>query len=710
MKKFILFSVIIFTAFSTYMHSQTETAQNPFFMEWITPFQTPPFDQIKDEHFLPALIEGISQRRAEIDAIINNPDAPTFENTIGAMERSGKFLSKVSRVFSNLNSANSNPNLQKVAEQVTPELSKLSNYIYLNETLFNRIKTVYDGKENSDFNKEELRVLENYYLDFVRSGIALNDEDKTKLKEINNELSMLQLKFGDNLRKETNAIGLVIENPDDLIGLPDAVIQGAKELAEQHGMKGKWAFNLQRPSFTPFLQYSERRGLREILYKAYLNRGNNNNENDNKEILSKIASLRVKKANLLGYNTYADFKLERNMAKNSENVLKFLNDLWTPSLAQAKIEAADMQKLINSEGKDYKLEGWDWWYYAEKVKKEKYALDEEMIRPYFKMENVRQGAFDIATKLWGIQFIKLNNVSVYQPDVEVYEVKEADGAHIGLLYTDYYPRDGKRAGAWASSYRSQSNMDREYINPLVINVGNFSKPTEGKPALLSFDEVNTLFHEFGHGLNSLFSKSTYPGVRRSPVDFVELPSQIMENWASHSDILKMYAKHFETGEVIPDELIEKIQKSQYFNKGFETAEYLAASFLDMDWHTLTTSEQQDALTFEDKSLNNIGLIPEVAARYQSTNFNHIFGGDGYSAGYYGYYWAAVLDADAFEAFLETDLFDEKTSELFRTHILERSGSEDPMDLYIKFRGREPNVDALLKRFGFDKSKDAIGLN
>lgn len=709
MKKNILLSVILCTAFSFNMQAQTKSDQNPFFMEWITPFQTPPFDQIKDEHFLPALMEGINQRRAEIDAIINNPAAPTFENTIGAMERSGKFLSKVSRVFSNLNGANSNAYLQKVAEQITPELSKLSNDIYLNEILFSKIKAVYDQKEYLDLTKEEIRVLENYYLDFVRSGIALNEEDKTKLRKINDEMSMLQLKFGDNLRKETNAIALVIDNKDNLLGLPDAVIQGAKELAEQNGLNGKWAFNLQRPSFTPFLQYSEKRELREILYKAYLNRGNNNNENDNKEILSKIAALRVEKANLLGYKTYADYKLERNMAKNAENVLKFLNDLWTPSIAQAKIEAADMQKLIEQEGKDFKLEGWDWWYYAEKVKKEKYALDEEMLRPYFKMENVRQGAFDVATKLWGIQFIKLNNVSVYQPDVEVYEVREFDGTHIGLLYTDYYPRDGKRAGAWASSYRSQSDMDGEFITPLVINVGNFSKPTEGKPALLSFDEVNTLFHEFGHGLNSLFAKSTYPGARRSPVDFVELPSQIMENWAQHPDVLKMYAKHYETGEAIPDELIEKIQKSRYFNKGFETVEYLAASFLDMDWHTLTTSELQETLTFEEKSLTKIGLIPEIASRYQSTNFNHIFGGDGYSAGYYGYYWAAVLDADAFEAFVETDLFDQKTAELFRTHILEKSGSEDPMDLYLKFRGREPKVDALLKRFGFDRSKDTIGL-
>lgn len=701
MKKNVLFT-LTFLLLTNIMFPQNYEQNNPFFQEWNTPFQTPPFDQIKDEHFLPALMEGIKQRRVELDLIINNTDEPTFVNTIEAMEKSGKFLSKVSRIFFSLNGANSNPQLQKVAEQITPELSQLNNDIYLNENLFNRIKSINDEKENLGLTKEQLKVLNNYYSDFVRSGIALNEADKSRLRKINDELSMLQLKFGDNLRKETNTIGLVVEKKEDLIGLPDAVIQGASELAEQNGLKGKWAFNLQRPSFTPFLQYSEKRELREILYKAYINRGNNKNDNDNKKILTKIASLRVEKANLLGYKTYADFKLEKNMSKNSENVLNFLNDLWTPAIAQAKIEVADIQKIIEQEGNDFKLEAWDWWYYAEKVKKEKYALDEEMLRPYFKMENVRQGAFDVATKLWGIQFIKLNSVSVYQPDVEVYEVRESDGTHIGLIYTDYYPRDGKRAGAWAGSYRSQSNIDDEFITPLVYNVGNFSKPTEGKPALLSFDEVNTLFHEFGHGLNSLFTKSYYPGAKRSPVDFVELPSQIMENWASHPDVLRMYARHYLTNEVIPDELIQKIQNSRYFNKGFETVEYLAASFLDMNWHTITTVAEYDALTFEEERLNKIGLIDEIASRYQSTNFNHIFGQDGYSAGYYGYYWAAVLDADAFEAFVETDLFDKKTAELFRTHILERSGSEDPMDLYIKFRGREPKVDALLKRFGFYK--------
>ena len=430
-------------------------------------------------------------------------------------------------------------------------------------------------------------------------------------------------------------------------------------------------------------------------------RGNNKNEFDNKEIIKKIIALRNEKVNLLGYKTYADFKLERNMAKNPETVYKFLADLWKPALEKSKKEAADMQKMIDVEGGDFKLAGWDWWYYAEKVKKEKYALDEEMLRPYFQMENVRKGAFDVATKLYGIQFVKRDDISVYEPDVEVYEVKEADGTHIGILYTDYYPRSGKRAGAWMSNFRSQSNMDGEFITPLIVNVGNFSKPTEGKPALLSFDEVETLFHEFGHGLNGLFTKTNYPGSRRAPVDFTELPSQIMENWASHPEVLKMYAKHYQTGEPIPDELIEKITNARHFNKGFETVEYLAASILDMDWHTVTDVTNVDVQKFEAESLNKIGLIPEIASRYQSTNFNHIFGGDGYSAGYYGYMWSGVLDSDAFGAFLENGLFDKATAESFRRNILEKSGSDDPMNLYIKFRGREPKPDALIEKLGFN---------
>lgn len=695
------FTIFLITSFIISMHAQT-ISNNPFFEEWNTPFQTPPFSKIKNEHFLPALEEGIKQQRAELELIINNSETPTFQNTIAALEKSGKLLTKVTRVFFNLIGANTNYELQKVAEKITPELTKLNNDIYLNEKLYQRIKTIYDEKEKLNLSKEELRLLDNYYSDFTRAGIGLSEDKKSRLREINQQLSSLQLKFGDNLRKETNALGLIIDKEEDLIGLPDAVIKAASELAEANGLKGKWAFNLQRPSWTPFLQYSQKRNLREKLYKAYINRGNNNNEFDNKEIIKQIIQLRIEKAKLLGYETYAHFKLEKNMAKTPDNVLKFLNELWLPSINQAKQEAAEMQKLIDAEGGNFKLAAWDWWYYAEKVKKEKYALDEEMLRPYFKMENVREGAFDVASKLYGIKFIKRNDIEVYDNDVEVYEVQDSDGSLVGILYTDYYPRDGKRAGAWMSYYRGQSNMDGEMIYPLVVNVGNFTKPTSDKPALLSFDDVNTLFHEFGHALNGLFNRSVYPGSKRSPVDFVELPSQIMENWASHPEVLKMYARHYQTNEPIPDELIEKIQNSQYFNKGFEQTEYLAASFLDMDWHTLKELNEIDVNKFEENSLNKIGLIPEIASRYQSTNFNHIFGGDGYSAGYYGYSWAAVLDADAFEAFLETDLFDKNVAKSFRENILEKSGSDDPMELYKKFRGREPKVDALLKRLGFKK--------
>lgn len=683
---------------NNYMFSQS----NPFFEEWDTPFQTPPFSKIKNEHFLPAFEEGIKQQRQELEMILNNTEEPNFNNTIGALERSGKLLSKVSRVFFNLSSANSNEVIQKVAEKITPELSKLNNDIYLNEKLYQKIKFVYEKKDHLNLNTEEKKLLEEYYKDFTRAGIGLSEDKKNRLREINQQLSSLQLKFGENLRKETNAIALVIDKEEDLVGLPESVIKSASALAEANNLKGKWAFNLQRPSWTPFLQYSQKRNLREIVYKAYINRGNNNNEFDNKEIIKKIIDLRIEKAKLLGYETYAHYKLEKNMAKTPENVTNFLNQLWTPALKQAKLEVMEMQKIIDKEGGNFKLAPWDWWYYSEKVKKEKYDLDEEMLRPYFKMENVRQGAFDLAEKLFDIKFIKRNDIDVYDNNVEVYEVLEKDGSFIGILYTDYYPRNGKRSGAWMSYFRGQSNMDGEMIYPLVTNVGNFTLPTVDKPALLSFDDVNTLFHEFGHALNGLFARSVYPGSKRSSVDFVELPSQIMENWASHPDFLKIYALHYQTNEPMPDYLIEKINNSKFFNNGFQQTEYLAASYLDMDWHLLTETPKLGVNEFEEESLKKINLIPEIAARYQSTNFNHIFGGDGYSAGYYGYSWAAVLDADAFEAFIETDLYNKQVANSFRKYILEKMGSEDSMELYKKFRGREPKVDALLKRLGFLK--------
>ncbi|MBU1423250.1 MAG: M3 family metallopeptidase, partial [Bacteroidetes bacterium] len=672
-----------------------------------TPFQTPPFNEIKIEHYLPAYEDGMKQQKEAIDAIVNTKakprfyrGKPTFANTIEAMEKSSKFLDKVSAVFSNLNSANTNDEMQKIARTITPMMAKHRDDINLNPKLFERVKQIYDAKDKLKLTAEQNTVLQNYYLDFVRGGANLNEEGKNKLRKINEELSLLSLKFGENLLKETNAIGLVIDNKDDLAGLPEDVIKAAAEMAKSKGQEGKWAFTLQKPSFIPFLQYSKKRDPREKLFKAYINRGNNNNEYDNKKILSRIAALRVDKANLLGYKTHADFVLEKNMAKKPENVNKFLHDLWTPALKRALAEAQDMQQLIDKEGKNFKLEAWDWWFYAEKVKKEKYDLNEEMLRPYFKMENVRQGVFDVASRLFGIKIVERNDIQVYHPDVQVFEVQEVDGKHIGIFYTDYYPRESKRSGAWASGFRSQSNMDGNYITPLITNVGNFAKPTADKPSLMSLDEVNTLFHEFGHALHSLLSNTVYPYSRSVPRDFVELPSQIMENWATEPEVLKMYAKHYETGEPMPQELIDKLSNSQLFNQGFETVEYLAASFLDMDWHTLTDAKEKNVPTFEKESLTKVGLIPEIESRYQSTNFQHIFSG-GYSAGYYSYIWAAVLDADAFEAFKEKSLFDKETAIAFRKNVLEKGGSEDVLTLYKRFRGTEPKIDALLKRRGLN---------
>ena len=701
MKRLIFISTI-FTLYLFTITSQDKNMDNSFFKEWSTPFQTPPFEEIKLEHYLPAFEEGIKLQKAEVDKIINNTEKPTFENTIEAMEKSGKLLTKVSSVFYNLNSANTNDEMQKIAKTVAPMLSKHNDDINLNEKLFAKVKSIYNEKDGLNLTTEQNKVSKDYYDGFIRGGANLTNEQKEKFRKLNEELSLLSLKFGENLLKETNAVGLIIDDKNDLLGLPESVMQAAFELGKAKGHEGKWVFTLQKPSFIPFLQYSEKRNLREKIFKAYINRSNNNNDFDNKKILSSIAALRVERANLLGYKTHADYILEKNMAKNSQIVYEFLTDLWKPALKRAKMEIDDMQKIIYNEGNNFKLEAWDWWYYAEKVKKEKYDLDEEMLRPYFKLENVLQGVFDVASKLYGIQFVERNDIPMYHPDVKVIEVKETTGNHIAILFTDYFPRDSKRSGAWMNSFRKQSNIGNNFITPIIGNVGNFSKPTSDKPSLLSLDEVETLFHEFGHALHGILSNSVYPSVSGTsvPRDFVELCSQIMENWALAPEVLKMYAKHYQTNEPMPDDMIKKIENSKLFNQGFETVEYLAASFLDMDWHTLINAKEKDAINFEKESLSKIGLIPEIESRYQSTNFQHIFSG-GYSAGYYSYIWAAVLDADAFEAFEENGLFDQATALSFRKNILEKGGSEDPMVLYKNFRGREPKVDALLKRRGLN---------
>ncbi len=679
--------------------------KNPLLSEFKTPFGVPPFDQIRNEQFIPAMREAMEAHNREIESIAGNTAEPTFENTIEVLDESGDLLDQVEGVFYNLNSSLTSPELQEIAQELAPELSAHRDAIKLNDKLFQRIKSVYDKKDQLDLNTAQAKLLDDVYKSFVRGGANLEKKDKEKLKKINEQLSVLTLQFGQNVLGQTNDYQLVIDNDSDLSGLPENVVRSAAETAKEAGLDGKWVFTVQKPSLLPFLTYADNRDLREELFKAYANLGNNNDKYDNKEIIKKIIRLRTEKANLLGYETHADYVLERNMAKNPDHVYDLLMRLWTPALKVAKKEAADMQKMIDRKGGRFSLKPWDWWYYAEKVRKEKYDLDEGMMSQYFVLDNVRQGAFDVANKLYGITFSRRNDVPVYHPDVEAYEVRDADGSHLGILYMDFFPRASKRAGAWMSEYRGQHVKDGKDIRPVVTTNFNFTRPTGDTPALLTVDEVETTFHEFGHALHGLLSKCIYKDQSGTSVarDFVELPSQIMENWAMEPEVLRSFAHHYKTGEVIPDELIEKIQNSSHFNQGFATVEYLAASLLDMDYHTLTLDETniRDINTFEDSTLNALGLIPEIISRYRSPYFSHIFSG-GYSSGYYSYIWAEVLDADAFQAFRETgNIFDPATAAAFRKNILEKGGTDEPMNLYLAFRGKEPGTGPLLKKRGLE---------
>ncbi len=678
-------------------------AKNPFFEEFKTPNGTPPFELIKKEDYKPAFVKGIAQQAVEILAITNNKKAATFENTVVALDESGEILDRVSSVFGSMRGALSDPDIQKIAEETSPLLSEHNDNIYLNEKLFARIKTVYADSLNPKRTTEQKRLTEKYYKSFVRSGIALNIAQKNRLREINKELSLLSLTFGKNLLAETNNYQLVIDDSKDLAGLSPDVINIAAEAAKQKGMTGKWVFTLSKPSWLPFLQYADNRALREKLYKAMYNRCNNNNNFDNKQNISKIVDLRLEKANLLGYKSHADYVLAETMAKTPDDVFALLNKIWEYALPQAKKEAAELQKLIDKEGENFKLESWDWWYYTEKLRKEKYALDEDALKPYFMVDNVRDGAFMVANKLYGVTFKPSSEVSIYHKDVQVFDVIDADGSFIGVLYLDYFPRASKRNGAWMGSFRKQSIKNGKFIKPIIYNVGNFALPTEDKPSLLTLEQVTTLFHEFGHGLHGLLSNVHYNGLSGTAVsrDFVELPSQIYEHWALSPQVMKLYAKHYKTGEVIPDSLIAKMQEAANFNSGFETTELVAAAILDMKWHVITEAQDFDVNAFESDAMNQIGLISEIIPRYRSTYFAHIFDG-GYSAGYYSYLWSEVLDADAFEAFVEKGIFDRKTGQSFRDNVLSKGGSEDPMILYKNFRGAEPNPTYLLKNRGFIK--------
>jgi len=675
---------------------------NPLIDQPATPFGVPAFDQVKTEHYLPAFEEAIRQDKAGIDAIVANPEAPTFENTIVALDRNGELLERVTGVFFNVLEADGNDEMDAIAEQVSPMLSELSSYMILNDALFARVKAVYDQRESLDLTPEQMRLLTETYKSFADNGANLPAEQKERLKAINEELDLLSLQFGRNVVAETNNCQFFVTDEAELKGLPESAKAAAAEDAAAAGHPGEWLFTPKRTSFTPVLQYCENRELRRQVLMDYTTRANHDNDNDNKAVIIREMQLRIERAKLFGYDNPADYILKDCMAKDSKTVDAFLQSVWAPSLIAAKREAAELQKLLNADLPGEKLQPWDWWYYAEKLRKAKYALDEEEIKPYFELSNVRRGAFGVATKLYGLQFEPLTDMPVYNPEVEVFKVTDAEGELIGILYTDYFPRAGKRPGAWMNNILPQY-VDAEGVDhrPVIINVGNFNKPAAGNPSLLSMDDVETLFHEFGHALHGLLSRAHYKSLSgtNTPRDFVELPSQFMENYAYEPEVLRTYAFHYQTGEVIPDELIAKINAAGKFNQGFVTTELLSASILDMDFHELTTADNLDVNAFEQQSLSRMGMIPEIIVRYRPTFYNHIFT-TGYEAGYYSYTWSAVLDADAFAAFKETgNLFDAETAARFR-HLLEQGGTRDAQELYLEFRGKDADPQHLLRRKGF----------
>ncbi|MBP1603800.1 MAG: peptidase, partial [Acidobacteria bacterium] len=622
-----------------------------------------------------------------------------FANTIEAMENAGELLAKVNPVFSNMQSSNTNEQLQAINREVAPILTALRDDIRLNPALFARVKTLWQARESLGLTAVQIRLLDEQYKGFVRGGANLSPGQKERFRAINGELSILGIRFGDNLLHDTNSYRLVIENEADLKGLPPSVVAAGADAAKAAGLAGRWVYTLQAPSIWPFLQYADSRELRKQILAAYTTRNGRGDQYDNKANVARQAALRAERAQLLGYKSHADFVLEENMAKTPDKVYALLNQLWAPARAMAIREAADQQALVNASGGAFTLEAADWRYYQEKIKQQRFALDEQALRPYFTLDNVRRGAFYVANRLYGLTVTPRPDLPTYHPEVQAFEVKEADGSHLGVFYTDYHPRAGKRVGAWSSTFRSTRTKDGQRVTPVVVNVCNFSRPAGDEPALLTLEEVGTLFHEFGHALNSLLSKSPYRGLGGFPRDFVEVPSQIMENWALDPEVLKVYAKHYKTGEVIPVALVEKIKKAEQFDQGFITVEYLAACILDMDWHTLPAGPEKDPAVFERAAMAKIQLPRDIVPRYRSTYFNHIFGpGGGYSSGYYAYIWSEVLDQDAFEAFREKGLFDQSTARGFRT-ILEKGGTDDPMTLYKAFRGREPSVEPLLRKRG-----------
>ncbi|WP_420577142.1 M3 family metallopeptidase [Ekhidna sp.] len=707
MMKKIIYVIIAGVLFSCQTQSENTDMQteNPFYQEWDTPYGVPPFDQIKDEHYMQAFEDGMQQQLDEVAAIASNQEEPTFKNTIEAFEKSGDLLTKVGGVFFNLSSANTNDSIQGISRVISPKLSAHNDNIFLNADFYARVKALFDQRDELDLTVEQAKLLDNYHTRFVRAGAALSLEEQGKMRELNEQLSSLSVQFGENVQKEDNKFEMLIENEADLDGLSDNIKKAAREAAQERGYNEGWLFTPHKPSMIPFITYSNNRTLRKQLKEGYIYRGDNDNELDNKELARKLANVRLEKANLLGYETWADYILAERMLDTPDKVYNLLDKVWPAALEAAKQERNSMVEMAFTLDHDVTdIKPWDWWYYAEKIKMEQYNLDENEIRPYLKVDNVINGTFTLANKLFGLTFEEQTNIPKYHPDVRTYTVKNEAGELIGIYLSDWFYRGSKRGGAWMNTFRDQSNMGGEKVIPIVTNVGNFTKPTGDTPSLLSQDEAGTLFHEFGHALHGLLSECTYPSISgtSTPRDFVEFPSQVMENWVFEPEMLELYAFHYETGEVMPIELVEKIKNAGKFNQGFATVEYMAAAYLDMAYHSITEPIEGDIDAFEKKAMDEIGLIDAIVPRYRTGYFRHAFGSpEGYSAGYYSYLNSEVMDADAFGAFKESGLFDKETANAYKEHILSKGGTRDAMEMYVNFRGREPKFEAILERRGFN---------
>lgn len=683
-------------------NNKSMNQKNPLLSDFITPYQTAPFNDIKPEHYMPAFLTAMEKGRSEIAAIIANSSAPTFSNTIETLENSGKLLGRISSIFFNINSAETNEDIQSIAREVSPLLSEYANDIWLNQALFNRVKQVYDGKDTLNLTTEQQMLLNNTYKAFVRQGALLNESDKMRYREITGELSKLTVEFGENVLAETNDYRLHITNENDLAGLPGHVKEAAAMLAKSENKDG-WLFSLQAPSYLAFMKYADNRALREELFKAYSSRGNRNNERDNKENILKQARLRLEKARLLGYKSHADYVLEERMAQSPEKVNTFLDELYEKSFSFASNDVKEVAAFAKTQGLKEPLQRWDFSYYSEKLKSSLFDLNDEMVKPYFELTRVTDGIFNLTNKLWGLTYKHNPEIPVYHSDVKAYEVYDKDGKFLSVLYLDFHPRSSKQGGAWMTSYKEQFTENGINSRPHISLVCNFTAPTETKPSLLTYYEVTTFLHEFGHGLHGMLSAVNYESLSGTNVyrDFVELPSQIMENWAREKEWLQEVAVHYETGETIGDQLVDKIIAAGNFQSGYFTVRQLSFGFNDMAWHNLTNEIPSDVIAFERKAMERTELFPIVEGTSLSTAFAHIFDG-GYAAGYYGYKWAEVLDADAFAVFKQNGIFDKTTAESFRANVLSKGGTEHPMSLYVKFRGHEPSIQPLLERSGLIK--------